>query len=637
MCKEHQKINIFIPGRVSLIGELSDWTCEYKFDNQDIIVGRVITSKIDKGIYATACQSETLKFHMGEYNFECAMDEELLDEEAKSDSFYSYICGVTLHMLRKYNIKGISVDVVYNTLPMKKGLASSAAICSVFVKAFNDLYSLNLSENELMNDAYFGERLALSCCGRLDQIVLKREDSLFKMIFHEDCVSISSINVKKEMNLVIVDLMASKDTKKILSSLRSCYPFAKNSKQKKVRAMLEEQNYLLVEEMQQAIEEGNLEKVGSLFVQSQAEIDQAGIPICSEYKAPILHSILEDEYIQKLSYGARGIGAGGDGSAQILAKDKTSQQKILKYLNKTLQMEAFAYNIKPTHKIKKAIIPLAGVGARLYPVSRAIKKAFLPINDQGVLKPIILKLVEELDAAGIEEICLVIGKDEQEQYDSLFKKPLSEDYLRKLDSNEFDYDFNLLRIGSKISYVIQEELKGFGHAVYLCKDFVKEDPVLMILGDTYYDSNIDETCIMQIVNYYDNNPKNIIAINEIDADKLGTVGVMTGIWDDNDQKSMTVKQLVEKPTLEYAKQNLQMNKKYYGNFGMWVIDNRVFESLGYAIENKIISKSGEYEFVDALARILDDVEVKALKINGVSHDIGNLNAYQNTLISTVKK
>ena len=195
----------------------------------------------------------------------------------------------------------------------------------------------------------------------------------------------------------------------------------------------------------------------------------------------------------------------------------------------------------------------------------------------------------------------------------------------------------MLRIGSKISYVIQEELKGFGHAVYLCKDFVKEDPVLMILGDTYYDSNIDETCIMQVVNYYDNNPKNIIAINEIDADKLGTVGVMTGIWDDNDQKSMTVKQLVEKPTLEYAKQNLQMNKKYYGNFGMWVIDNRVFESLGYAIENKIISKSGEYEFVDALARILDDVEVKALKINGVSHDIGNLNAYQNTLLSTVKK
>ncbi len=636
MSEKHQKIHIFIPGRVSLIGELSDWACEYKFDNQDIIVGRVITSKIDKGIYATASKSKTLNFHMGEYNFNCVMDEEILDAEAKNNSFYSYFCGTTLHMLRKYNVGGISIDIAYNTLPVKKGLASSAAICSLFVKAFNELYSLNLNENELMNDAYYGERLALSCCGRLDQIVLKKEDSLFKMIFYEDCVSIKPINVKKELNLVIVDLMSKKDTKKILSSLRSCYPVAKGSKQKKVQEMLGKNNYLLVEEMQQALEDGNIEEIGRLFTKSQEEIDAAGIPICSEYKAPVLHSVLEDEYIQELSYGARGIGSGGDGSAQILAKDRKSQEKILKYLNETLKMNAFSYNVKASHKVKKAIIPLAGFGVRLYPISRALKKAFMPINDNGILKPIILKLIEELDEAGIEEICLVIGKDEQEQYDALFKQPLSEKCLQKLDPKILEYDFNLLRIGSKIKYIVQEEQRGFGDAVYLCKDFAKSDPVLVILGDTYYTSNTNESCVNQLINYYDEIEKNIIAMGEVDSDQLKNVGVMTGIWDDKEHTKMTVNQLVEKPTFEYAKENLQMSRKYYGNFGMWVINQDVFNSLENIIENQMLSKSGEYEFVDAIAEIIDDVEIKAIKIDGISHDIGNLSSYKDTLLSTIE-
>ena len=139
MYKVCEKVNIFIPGRIGLIGELSDWASEYKFENQDITVGRVITSKIDKGIFATVCKSETLKFHMEEYSFECGMNEDELDSEAKSGSFYSYFCGTALHMLRKYNVGGIYVDVLYNTLPIQKGLASSAAICSLFVKAFNEL------------------------------------------------------------------------------------------------------------------------------------------------------------------------------------------------------------------------------------------------------------------------------------------------------------------------------------------------------------------------------------------------------------------------------------------------------------------------------------------------------------------
>ena len=635
MYKNDNEINLFVPGRICLVGELSDWTVEYKNQNKDIIPGRSIATGIDKGIYATVKKYNCLKFHMGEYDFECEMEEDVLEKEATSQSFYSYICGMALHALRKYNVSGIWVNVKYNTLPIKKGLSSSAAICVVMAKAFNEIYHLNLSDNELMQDAYHGEHLALSQCGRLDQIIVKGNTQLSKMVFYENCVSITPVPVKNEINLVIADLKGSKNTRKILNSLRSCYPVASNKEQEAVHHMLGDENRVLVDRMYKAIEDGNIEEIGRIFNDSQDLIDKAGIPICDEYKAPLLHKVMNDSNVKRLSYGARGIGSGGDGSVQILARDRESQVELVDYLNNELGMDAFKYDIKATHKVRKAIIPVAGFGTRLYPVSRAIKKAFMPINDDGSMKPIILKLVEELDKAGIEEICLVIGPDDKEQYDHFFKKSLQDENLRKFDKKTQEYEFNILRIGEKIKYVVQDEQKGFGHAVYLCKEFAAGEPVLMILGDTYYVSKEKSSCIEQMLNYYDDIQKNIIAIGKISDDEIENVGIMTGVWDDTEQTKMSVKKLVEKPSLEYAKEHLQMSDgSCYGNFGMWIINHCVFDQIGENIKNRITSK-GEYQFVDAIAQILNDVEIKALKVNGDSYDVGNIHSYQKTLVSTI--
>lgn len=635
MYRNDNEINLFVPGRICLVGELSDWAIEYKNQNKDIIPGRSIATGIDKGIYATIKRYNCLKFHMGEYDFECEMEEDILEKEATSKSFYSYICGITLHMIRKYNVSGIFINIKYNTLPIKKGLSSSAAICVIIAKAFNEIYHLNLSDNELMQDAYYGEHLALSQCGRLDQIIVKGNTQLSKMVFYENCVSITPISVRNEINLVIADLKGNKDTRKILNALRSCYPFAKNKEQEAVHHMLGDENKVLVDRMYTAIESGDIEEIGKIFNESQALIDKAGIPICDEYKAPLLHEVINNSTIKKLSYGVRGIGSGGDGSVQIIARDRKSQLELVAYLNNELKMDAFKYDIKATHKIRKAIIPVAGFATRLYPVSRAIKKAFMPINDEGIMKPIILKLVEELDKAGIEEICLVIGSDDKETFDTFFKKSLNEDHLKKFDKQTRDYEFNILRIGEKIKYVIQDEQKGFGHAIYLCKEFAGSDPTLMLLGDTYYTSNTEKTCIEQMLEYYDEVERNIIAVGEIPDDEIQNVGIMTGLWEDNQRTKMSVKKLVEKPSVEYAHEHLQMdNNKCYGNFGMWIINHHVFNQIGENIKNRITSK-GEYQFVDAIAQILGDVEVKALKIDGTSYDVGNLKSYQKTLISTI--
>lgn len=635
MYNAEKEINLFVPGRISLVGELSDWTVEYKNQNKEILPGRSIAIAIDKGIYATIKKYNKLRFYMDEHQFECEMEEEELEKNAVSKNFYSYICGTSLHMFRKYNVSGIYVNIKYHTLPIKKGLSSSAAICVMIAKAFDQIYHLNLSDNELMLDAYQGEHLALSQCGRLDQIIVKGNTQLSKMIFYENCVSIHPVFVKKQLNLVIADLNGNKDTRKILNALRSCYPIPKDKKQQNVHQMLGEKNKKLVERMQQAIEEGNIEEVGRIFKDSQNLIDEAGIPICDEYQAPLLHQVMNDPEIQKLSYGARGIGSGGDGSIQILAKDLVTQKKILNYLQETLHMEAFPYNIKRTHQIKKAIIPVAGFGTRLYPISRAIRKAFMPINDHNVMKPIILKLVEELDACGIEEICLVIGQNDQELFDSFFKKSLQDEHLERLDAKTKEYEFNILRIGEKIKYIVQEEQKGFGHAIYLCREFAQNEPVLMILGDTYYTSLGSESCMEQMLNYYDEVHKNIIAIGEIETAEIENVGILTGQWDDQEKTRMTVKKLVEKPKLEYAEEHLRMEDgKCYGNFGMWIINHYIFDQLEENIKNRITSKN-EYQFVDAIAQVVNDIAIKALKIKGKSHDVGNIESYQKTLLSTI--
>lgn len=630
--KQLTERNLFVPGRICLVGELSDWTTEYKSENRDIVAGEAIVTGIDLGIYATARKYSSLKFDMDDNHFECEMDESLLEKEAISKSFYSYICGCSLHMLRKYGVSGIYIDIKYNTLPIKKGLSSSAAVCVLMVKAFNEVYNLSLSDNEIMSDAYFGEHLALSACGRLDQLIVKGNKQLFKAIFHESCVSLEPIHVEKELNLVIADLMATKDTRKILSSLRGCYPFAKNKNEERVHEMMEEKNQILVSRMKKAIALGDLKEVGHIFTDSQKLIDEAGIPICDEYKAPVLHKTMEDEFIKKNSYGSRGVGSGGDGTIQILAKDRKTQDKLVYYLNNTLGMEAFKFDIKETHKVKKAIIPVAGFGTRMYPVTRAIKKAFLPINDGKTIKPLLLKLVEELDEVGIEEICLVIGPEDRESYDAFFKKSLKSKNLDKLDQEIKEYDFNILRIGEKIKYVVQEEQKGFGHAIYLCKEFAKNDPVLVVLGDTYFSTDSNKSCIRQIVDYYDEVGKNIIGMGEIADDEIENVGIMAGTWDDEEHTKLSVNRLVEKPNKDYAKEQLQVDGKCYGNFGMWIINQYVFNQIESNILNEIKSR-GEYQFVDAIAQLIEGVDVKALKIDGKSHDLGNVNSYQKTLLS----
>lgn len=625
-----EEINLFVPGRISIIGELSDWVCEYKGINPSIVCGEAIAAGIDKGIYATVKKSKQFIFEMDHHTFSIDMDNKKLEEKAKSNDFFSYISAVAFYMNQNYEVSGINVRIRAMTLPIQKGLSSSAAISVLIAKAFNELYDLGLEFYEIMKIAYESEHIALSKCGRLDQICA-RGLSLSHLVFNEDSLDIRNVSVKRKLHFVVSDLNGKKDTKNILATLHSCFPFPKNEQQEKVKRMLCEENKLVVTEALRCIDAGDLEGLGKIMSQSQQLIDESAGKICEDLKAPLLHMVMNDPNIREWSYGAKGTGSNGDGCIVMLAKNEKCQKKIKQYMEEKLGMESFHCNFNATHEVKKAVIPVAGFGTRIYPFTRTVKKAFLPIVEDGYVKPTILKLVEELDAAGIEEIALVIAKGEEKVYQDFFKKPITQEHFEKLNEKQKEYELRVQRLGEKISFIVQEEQLGYGHAVYLSKDFAAGQPVLMILGDTIYKSKEEMSCTEQLLSYYDRVKVPVISLHEIKEKEFPFYGVAYGTYDNIEKTEISLDGMVEKPNIEYAQEHLCMDGKYLGTFGESIIDSSIYEALEENIKNHVFSK-GEIQYTDAVDLASKKATIKGFLINGKQYDLGNTIAYQKALV-----
>lgn len=615
-----ERIGIFVPGRVSIIGELSDWVSDYKKDNPTIIPGEAIATGIDKGIYAVVKKSNDFIYEYQDKKIEVKnMDEKELSDISKSSNFFSYVCSVALYMKKNYKVSGIDIKVMYMTLPIKKGLSSSAAASVMVVKAFNILYNLNLEYDEIMEIAYKSERYALSMCGRLDQICAKGL-SVSHIIFNENNLVVNNVDINKNMHMVICDVNGVKDTKNILSTLHSCFPIPKNEAEEKVKRMLCDDNKIIIERGLKALKNGNLKSFGKVMTNAQKLIDESAGKICKDLEGPKLHQIMNDEIIKELSYGSKGVGSNGDGAIEILAKDKLSQEKIMHHLESNYQLQPFKLDIKKTYKIKKAVIPIAGFGTRIYPYTRTIKKAFLPIIDDGMVKPIILKLIEDLDDVEIEKILLIVGKGEEKIYKDFFKKTLSLEHFNALNDKEKEYELKIIRLGEKLIFKEQKEQLGYGHAVYLSRDFANNEPVLMILGDTIYESKKKESCIGQVLNLYDKVNKPIISLHSVKEDELKYYGIASG---KKKEDIIEIEEIIEKPNIDIAKK-LKVDNKYYGTFGISVIDNNIYEALN-CTENK------EMEFTKAIDIASKKSDIIGFIVHGKQYDLGNAISYKKAL------
>lgn len=640
--KNEKVLELFVPGRLCLFGEHSDWAGTARSMNSDIVEGRAIVTGIQQGIYGTARKSDKFVVNSKlegyeESSFSCEMDKDKLRQTAKEGGFFSYVAGVASYMSEWYGVGGITLEITKMDLPMKSGLSSSAAICVMVARAFNILYKLRLNTLGVMNIAYWGEQRTPSRCGRLDQACAFGVNPV-AMVFDGNEINVDRINIKEPLYYVFADLNAGKDTVRILQDLNKGYPFPSNDMEKRLHEALGRDNIEITDRAIQYISRGETKKLGELMTEAQKIFDEKVAPMCpSELKSPVLHATLEDEYIKSLTYGGKGVGSQGDGTVQFLAKSEENQNKLMDYLNNEKNMTAYSLTLTPNRSVKKAIIPVAGFGTRMYPATRGIKKEFCPVVDNdGLVKPAILVLLEELDRIEIEEICLILNREEEAYYNDYFYRSLPEHHFEKLPVAMQEYEKKIERIARKLKFVYQEEQKGFGHAVYQARQFADNEPVLLLLGDTIYQSNSEIPCTRQLLDAYEKNGVPTISLGKVPLEDVGNYGIFAGTFEDSKKDIMKISRIEEKPSVEVARDYLGVKDKageisYYAVFGAYVINKEVFSRLDIMINENIVNAKGEIELTEALKYVSDTSGMMGYVVDGESFDLGNAKAYRDTV------
>jgi UTP-glucose-1-phosphate uridylyltransferase/mevalonate kinase len=634
-------VKIFIPGRVCLFGEHSDWAGGHRRINSKIEKGYTLLSGTDQGIYAevephpralllTSCSPN------GERHGPCEipMEPNALLEEAQKGGFWSYIAGVAYQVLTHYHVRGLVIDNYKTDLPMKKGLSSSAAISVLTARAFNRIYDLKMTIRGEMELAYQGEVTTPSRCGRMDQGCAFGNRPIL-MTYDGDRLDVTELRVIDDLFLVLVDLGGHKDTMEILARLNRAFPFADDAIGAGVQELLGPINKRIVHRAVETLQVADARRLGELMTEAQSFFDRYATPACpKELTAPLLHRVLSYEPVRPHIWGGKGVGSQGDGSAQLIARSAADQQTVIEIIERDLGMTCLPLTLRAGQKVRKAVIPAAGFGTRLFPASKATKKELFPVVDRdGIAKPVILLLVEEALEAGIEEVIVIVQDSDLGEFRAFFDVQVTIENYNKLPPHFQEYAQRILEIGRHVSFVTQTAQEGFGHAVYCAREAVGNEPFLLMLGDHLYRSASEICCARQLVAAYNQHGISILGLRCTPEAQLANFGAATGVWLEAN-RLLSVSEFAEKPTVDYARNNLRVpgliQDEYLTVFGQYVIQPTIFDYLEEHIKNNV-REHGEFQLTSALDRLRKEDGFLGLIIEGQRYDIGLPEYYLETL------
>jgi len=344
---------LFVPGRVCLFGEHSDWAGGYGSPENRIPPGYTLLTGTNQGISARISPEKesfsiesTLPDGTKKGPEIIGLSEQDLRRAAQRAGFFNYAAGVAYYMVQHFHTGGIRMDCRMD-LPLRKGLSSSAAICVLTARAFNQLYDLGLSLRDEMEYAYMGEILTGSQCGRMDQGCAFGQSPIL-MTFNGNEVTVKKLKISHLFYLIIADLGGKKDTRKILSGLNAAF-LSKDAVGEGVREYLGTVNKHIVERAVSALEAGDPEKLGLLMQEAQNRFDTYCLPACSsELTAPRLHNILGEPDLRPFIWGGKGVGSQGDGTVQLLARGKEERLEAVDILQRTYKLSCYRLDIRPT-------------------------------------------------------------------------------------------------------------------------------------------------------------------------------------------------------------------------------------------------------------------------------------------------
>ncbi len=345
-------IELFVPGRLCLFGEHSDWAGEYRRTHPEIAPGHCLVAGTDQGLHGRAermagCLEISSEFseRPRELPLRLVADSESLPAIAASESFFSYAAATFAELRERYGLDGLRLTVRSN-LPVRSGLSSSAAICVLVARAASHVYGLGLSIEREMEIAYAGERRTGSECGRMDQACAFGRGAV-AMHIDGGSLRFEPIEPGSGLHLLIVDLRGAKDTRKILSDLNACFPTKRGPIAAGVRRALGERNREIVQRAEQHVMAGDARSLGELMTDAQRVFDQLVAPACSELKAPRLHEVLSHPALAELAWGAKGVGSQGDGCAQIVARGAAERSALAARLESELGVGCLPMTLEP--------------------------------------------------------------------------------------------------------------------------------------------------------------------------------------------------------------------------------------------------------------------------------------------------
>ncbi len=635
-------MKIFVPGRICLFGEHTDWAGGYRRINADIERGYALISGTNQGIYAevephptSLVLTSTLPSGEVLGPVEIPMEPHRLLEVAEEGGYWSYVAGVAYQIQTNYHVRGLIIDNYKTDMPMKKGLSSSAAISVLTARAFNRVYDLKMTVRGEMEMAYQGEITTPSRCGRLDQGCAFGVRPVL-MTFDGERLETQELRVADNLYFVIVDLQAQKDTMEILRRLNRCYPFAQNEVERGVQELLGPINKRIVSQAMEALQRSDARRLGELMVEAQEFFDRYATPACpEELTAPVLHRVLDYEPLRPHIWGGKGVGSQGDGTAQFITRSEADQQAVIEIIERDLHMPCLKLTLSSGPRVRKAVIPAAGFGTRLFPASKAAKKELFPIVDRdGIAKPAILLIVEEALNAGLEEVIIIVQEHDLEAFRLFFNVQVSIENYNKLPPHFQEYSRRLLEMGRKVRFVTQHMQEGFGHAVYCAREALEGEPFLLMLGDHIYRSDGERSCARQLVDAYNQYGISVVGLRRTPEDMIGSFGTVSGNWIDEANTLLNITAFYEKPTVDYARTNLRIEGlpegEYLTLFGQYIIKPQLFDYLEEHIRNNVRER-GEFQLTSALDRLRQEDGFMGLMIDGQRFDIGLPEYYLRTL------
>jgi len=265
-------------------------------------------------------------------------------------------------------------------------------------------------------------------------------------------------------------------------------------------------------------------------------------------------------------------------------------------------------------KVRKAIIPAAGLGTRFLPATKAMPKEMLPI----LTKPTIQYIVEEAVASGIEQIIIVSGRSKRAIEDHFDHAPELENILRQKGKLDLLKEVDASTTMAEIHYIRQKEPKGLGHAIWSARHFIGDEPFAVLLGDDIIVS--EEPGLKQLMNQYEELDASVVGVRQVPMEDTHRYGIIDPL--NQTGRRYQVRQFVEKPVQGTAPSNMAI-------IGRYILTPAIFEYLA----TQEAGSGGEIQLTDAIERLNGQEDVYGYELEGKRFDVGEKMGYVETTLA----